>query len=119
MPWHFWRPLNAPDHWLAEAVNALWPKVSKGDLNQAEAKERLDALLRAPVIGTPRAGLIRRALAISVSNSVTVYDALYVALSEKRHIQMVTDDRRLIRQLAGDAALSRHIIWLGDIPAHS
>lgn len=109
--------LHAPDHWLAEAVNVLWSKVFKGDLAADDAEERMTVLLRAPVIGTPVAQLMPRAFAIAVARTVTVYDALYVALAEKRGIPLVTADRRLVQRLAGDKPLGERAIWLGDLPS--
>jgi predicted nucleic acid-binding protein len=111
-----WDARHAPDHWLVEAANVLWAKVFHGDLTAADAEERTTVLLRAPVIGTPIASLMTRAFAISVAQRVTIYDSLYVALAEKRGIPLVTADERLIRNLAGDAAMAKLIVWVGDIP---
>jgi predicted nucleic acid-binding protein len=108
---------HAPDHWLAEAANVLWSKVFHGDLTAADAEERIGVLMRAPVVGMPIAELMPRAFAISVACMVTIYDSLYVALAEKRDIPLVTADRRLIRQLTGDAALAKRLLWLGDMAA--
>jgi predicted nucleic acid-binding protein len=107
---------HAPDHWQAEAVNVLWSKVFKGDLTSTDAEERMMALLRAPVAGTPVAGLMPRAFAISVANAVTIYDSLYLALAEKRNISLVTADQRLIRRMSGDAAFAQRLVWVGDLP---
>jgi predicted nucleic acid-binding protein len=41
--------LHAPAHWRAEAANALWAKVFRGDLTAADAEERLLVLNRATV----------------------------------------------------------------------
>ena len=109
--------LHAPDHWLAEAVNVLWAKVFRGDLTATDAEERMAVLLRAPIVGTPIAALLPRALAISLAHMVTIYDALYVALAEKRDIPLVTADERLIRRLSGVAALGQRMIWVGDLSA--
>ena len=76
---------HAPDHWLAEAGNVLWSKFFHGDLTAVDLEERMAVLLRAPVIGTPIASLMPRALAISVACVVTIYDSLYVALAEQRY----------------------------------
>ena len=108
---------HAPDHWQAEAVNALWSKVFHGDLSAADAGERMAVLLRAPVIATPIADLMPRAFAISVERMVTIYDGLYVALAEARDIPLVTADRRLIRRLADDAALAKRVVWVADFPS--
>jgi predicted nucleic acid-binding protein len=106
---------HAPDHWHAEAVNAVWSKVYKGDLDATEAEQRMHLLQRAPVVGTPIAGLMPRAFAISVARSVTIYDSLYVALAEKLGIALITADRALLRALAPDAGLAARAIWIGDV----
>lgn len=108
---------HAPDHWLAEAANLLWSKVFKGDLTGADAAERMSVLLRAPVIGTPIAALMPRAFAISVARTVTIFDSLYVALAEKLNVPLVTADERLVRLMAGDAALGKRVVWVGDLSA--
>jgi hypothetical protein len=73
------------------------------------------ALLRAPVTGTPIAGLMPRAFVISAARMVTIYDSLYLALAEKRDIPMVTADARLIRQPSAHAGLAKPMIWLADL----
>lgn len=108
---------HAPDHWLAEAVNVLWSKVFKGDLTAADAEERMIVLLRAPVIGTPVADLMPRAFAISMAQTVTIYDSLYAALAEKLNVPLVTADERLVRRMSGDAALGKRMVWVGDLSA--
>jgi len=107
----------APDHWPAEAVNVLWAKVFRGELTVADAEERMIVLLRAPVVGVPVLDLMPRAFAISVARMVTIHDALYVALAEKRDIPLVTADERLIQGMSGDAALRQRMVWVGDLAA--
>ncbi len=107
---------HAPDHWLAETVNVLWPKVAAGDLTEADATERMAVLVRAPVIGAPLSGLMPRALAISVAHAVTIYDSLYVALAERLDIPLVSADVKLIRRLASNTAIAARTVWIGDLP---
>ena len=106
---------HAPDHWQAEAINVLWSKVFKGDLTAADAQDRMMLLSRAPIIGTPIAELMPRAFAISVANSITIYDSLYLALAEKRNIPLVTADKSLIRSMSSDAVLAKRLIWVGEL----
>ena len=106
---------HAPDHWRAEAVNVLWAKVFRGDLTAADAEERMIALLRAPVVGTPIATLAPRAFAISVAHAVTIYNSLYVALAEERDVPLVTADAKLMQRISGDAALRQRMVWVGDL----
>jgi predicted nucleic acid-binding protein len=101
--------------WLAEAANAPWPKIARGELSPKGAEERVEALIHAPMIISPIGALMMRAHAISMAHSVTIYEPLNVALAEKRGVQLVTEHRRLIRRLARDAALAGHVVWPGDI----
>ena len=112
-----WDGLHAPAHWRAETVNVLWAKVFRGDLEAADATDRMMALNRAPVADTAIAGLLPRAFAISVAHAVTIYDSLYLALAEQRDIPMVTADAKLVRRMSGVAALRQRMIWIGDLSA--
>ena len=105
--------LHAPAHWRAEAANVLWAKVFRGDLTGLEAEERLGVLMRADIIETDIAKLMPEAFSIALTSTITVCDALYVALAVSRHIPFVTADERLIRQLEGrtDATVQ----WVGSV----
>ena len=107
--------LYAPNHWRAAAVNVLWAKVFRGDLAATDGAERMAVLMRASVIDTPVAELMPRVFAISVAHSVTIYDSLYLALAEQRDIPLVTADERLVCRIAGDAALGKLMIGVGNL----
>jgi predicted nucleic acid-binding protein len=107
--------LHAPDHWQTEAVNVLWAKLVRRDLRMVDAEARMAVLLRAPIVGSPIAGLMARAFAISAARRITIYDSLYVALAEKLNVPLVTADRKLIRSLAFDQTFARRAIWVGDL----
>ncbi len=96
--------LYAPSHWQAEAVSVLSSKVIRGELTPEAAQPRLAALMRATVIETATATLIPDAFNLAVTYSVTVYDALYVALAIKKGVPLVTADEKLIRRLRGRTA---------------
>ena len=102
--------LHAPDHWLAEAVNFVWARAFRGELDAGDAAERAQALTQAPVIGAALPGLMPRAFEIATARSVTVYDALYVSLAEKLGLPLVTADRKLVRALAAGGT---SVIWIG------
>jgi predicted nucleic acid-binding protein len=106
----------APNHWLAEAVNAVWGRFHRGGISAAQAEAATGLLLNAPVSVVPIPGLMRRALAISLATSVTIYDALYLALAERRGVRMVTGDEALIRRVATNADLAGLVRWVGDLP---
>ncbi len=107
---------HAPSHWLAEAVNAVWGRCYRGGISAAQAEASAGLLLNAPVSVVPIPGLIKRAMAISLGTSVTIYDSLYLALAEQRDVRMVTADEALIRRVATMPDLARLLLWVGDLP---
>ncbi|MDT8316254.1 type II toxin-antitoxin system VapC family toxin [Roseomonas mucosa] len=108
--------LYAPDHWQAEAVNVIWSKVQFGDLTVEEAEPRVGLLLRAPIVTMPIASLMKHAFTISVGNSVTIYDSLYIAMARHHDVPFVTADARLLRKIT-DVSLRPLLRWIGDLPA--
>ncbi len=105
----------APAHWQAEAVNALWGKVHRGEWHPGIASERARALMRAPVESVPLPGLFDRALKHAIALEATIYNSLYLSLAEERGIPFVTDDRKLLRRIAQDPGLAALARWLGDM----
>jgi predicted nucleic acid-binding protein len=105
--------IHAPAHWLAEATNALWAKVARGDLPPEEVVIRAAALRQAPVRPAPLADLMEPALRLSLGHGVTVYDSLYIVLAQALGAVFVTADLRLIRKVA--PGLSTGLVrWVGD-----
>jgi len=109
------RRLVAPAHWLSESVNAVWGKAHRGEITTSKAESAAGLLLGAPVTSIPLAGLVKRALALSLATGVTVYDTLYVALAFERGVEFITADRKLARKFAGDPIGQKLIIWVGDL----
>ena len=85
--------LHAPAVAPAEVTSALRGMVRRGDLTEPVALSALAALtsLRARLFPFPP--FARRAW--ELRNTVTVYDAWYVALAEALDVPLVTADRRL------------------------
>ena len=106
-------PHFAPNHWLAEATNVLWWRTHRGELTRTDARDRLRTLCTAPIVAHPIDGLIERALELSVTHALTVYDTLYVALAERLGLPLVTADRRLVAGLESAPATSQRAIWIG------
>jgi predicted nucleic acid-binding protein len=106
--------IHAPDHWLAEAVNVLWSKVLKGDLDPHDAAERTAVLVRSPVIGVPIAGLMPQAFLLAIEHAVTVYDSLYLALAVERGVPVVTADEKLVRRFSA-TPLAHRVVWVGEL----
>ncbi len=106
--------LSAPAHWLGEAANAIWAAFRRGDLVEQEAHERAAFLAATPITSVPLERLATDAMGIAVRLGVTIYDALYLALAEKRGAMLITDDRRLLSAISGDRQLRKRAIWIGD-----
>jgi predicted nucleic acid-binding protein len=98
--------MSAPAHWQAEAVNGIWGWVHRGGISAEDAEERASRLLTAPVAIAPLGPLLGRALKLSIALGLTIYDSLYIALAEERGIPLVTNDRKLLRQMTTDPALA-------------
>jgi predicted nucleic acid-binding protein len=106
-------PLIAPDLLVAEVGNVLWKKVSRRAITRRHAQE---ALIWLPELFDrlfDSAALAPRALEIAVEHGATVYDALYVALTEAAGSDavLVTADAGL-GELAGKVGLHRQRVAL-------
>jgi predicted nucleic acid-binding protein len=105
--------LLAPDVFEVEIAHALTRAERQGRIAVGQA-----AILWADVMSTPprleRFGpLLPRAIAISSSMRVGVYDCLYVALAERAGCSLVTADDRLIRVLGAHFPF---IVSLSSLP---
>lgn len=106
--------LHAPSHWLAEAANALWAKVSVHHvLSAAEMRTRLGFLSSLPIIVAPLPDLVGMAGDLSLDLGLTVYDTLYLALAEKVGAPLITADRKLHERAS--ARFAGRLCWIGDV----
>ncbi len=65
-----------------------------------------------PIVPVSPAGVDRAALALSIQYELpTVYDAYYLIVAQRAVCDFWTDDRRLLRILAGRLPYVR---WIGD-----
>lgn len=106
------RLLAAPAFWLAEAANALWRRVQRGELTRGQAEERIDLLSAAPVQALEVPGLISEALKFACDLGHPVYDCLYLAAAVQRQGQVVTADRRFHAAAMGDVRFDTAIALL-------
>ncbi len=88
--------LWAPDLLFAEVGNIVWKKHTMQGMDLADAKAILDAVLRLPIKIVPCADLMVEAFQLATSLNRTVYDSLYVALSQRESCEFVTADERLV-----------------------
>lgn len=92
-------PLLAPDLILVETASALRRKVAEGRLPGAGAMAALDELADGPVDLVPTPPLVRRAVELADRTGISVYDACFVALADRRGVSLVTADERLARSV--------------------
>jgi predicted nucleic acid-binding protein len=109
------RDLMAPDLLWSECANGLWKWVRTGTLSKRVARERFAALRRAPVVLTPTAGLLDRALILAIDLGHPIYDCIYLALALNRGMQVVSADRRFVNAVRGHAELSGVIVLLAEM----
>ena len=107
--------LEAPDLLPVECANILWKKVRIGDLAQREATDRLDLLLRAPVVLVGSRELLDSALRLSFDLGHPVYDCLYLALAWQRRFPLVTADERLAKAVRKRRKFAASVMLLADL----
>lgn len=92
--------LVAPEIILSEVANATWLRLSKGDIGLDQAREILSELPHVFFAVVPAADLVLRALEIASELRHPVYDAMYLATSERWNAPLVTADDRLLAKTA-------------------
>jgi predicted nucleic acid-binding protein len=97
------RPLAAPSFWLVEAANALWRRVQRGELDLAEAEERIAELSCAPVDALDAQEMTPAALKLGCELKHPVYDCLYLEAAIRTGGRVVTADRRFHQAASGHA----------------
>ncbi len=87
--------------WIdVEVGNILWQKTRRQGLPPVEAEVRLAKWLAFPIDRVPAADLLPDALASSLKFGTSVYDSLYLALSERESCPFVTADERLVNAVS-------------------
>jgi predicted nucleic acid-binding protein len=87
--------LIALDMAYSEVASAIWKRLRQRTITRPEADSFLEALLESPVETFPALDLIKPAFAIAVRYDRAIYDALFVALTEKLGVPGVTADEPL------------------------
>ena len=100
--------LHAPDIWVSECANAIWKVAVKlRHMDRRAAHDAVTQLVTVPIRDAASRALLPRAYAIAVEWTITVYDALYLALAQALETQVVTADRALLRRMAGTSLAER------------
>ena len=87
---------------LAEVANAIWKRQHRGMTSAADAQKFLLALQDFPLNQESSAPLIAQAYYIAVKYDRSLYDALFVALTQTLGLQGVTADEPLFNAVHRD-----------------
>jgi predicted nucleic acid-binding protein len=109
------KALHAPEHLLLEVDNILCKRMRWRQMSPERADIVRRSLRAMPLERHPLDELLDSAFVIARDARCSVYDGLYLALALSLNARMVTDDLRLLRNMAG-GPLSQHILWIGDVP---
>jgi predicted nucleic acid-binding protein len=80
-------------------------------LSTADAQQIIAASQAVRFVVTPSAHLLDAAYRLAVAHQRTVYDSLYLALSEQEHCQFVTTDERFVNAVGSTFA---NVVWLAN-----
>jgi predicted nucleic acid-binding protein len=93
-----WR-LTAPDFMAAEAANAWWKKVRRGEMTRGQMEEAVAALFQIGIEWVALKEVMPRAARLALELRHPVYDCVYLATALSRGSALAAVDRRL-RELA-------------------
>lgn len=99
----------APDLLFAEVGNAVWKKVRRKELEEAEGRQLVKALGQVAVETVATRNLLEDALALALTAGVTVYDAMYLALAVRLETAVITGDDRFADKVAERPLLASHV----------
>lgn len=101
----------APDLINAEFGNIIWKKHTLQGLAAADAQRIIDEFRALQFTFTSTATLLDEAYRIAVKHRRTVYDSLYLALSQRENCQFVTADEKLVNAVGSPFP---SLIWVAN-----
>ena len=102
------REIRAPDLLLYEVANAL--RYHPG-FTAADVQTCIQSLFDMQIeIVAPTGFLLKRAIEIAMSEGVTCYDAIYLALAEDLAEEFITADEKLYRKLSSKRKKEVHLL---------
>ncbi|MGB2713699.1 MAG: type II toxin-antitoxin system VapC family toxin [Vicinamibacterales bacterium] len=108
------RPLVGPPILASEVTNAIFQRMRRRDISQAEAQHALTAYLDFSVRLIELPALYRYAFKFARDHDMkSTYDGLYVALAAELETTLWTDDQGLLDSV-GETFFVR---WIGDYKA--
>lgn len=88
-----------PDLFYLECANILWKYVKRFNYSPDDAREQFECLRALDLVTIAADAITESALDIALTNSISVYDACYVAVSEYTGTPLITADKKLVQQL--------------------
>ena len=92
----------APELLISECGNVFWRKHRQGDITTEEATENIKDLLELDIVLVSVSSLVQPALQLAMQHQRTVYDSLYLALSENRGCPLITSDERFFNAVGSE-----------------
>jgi predicted nucleic acid-binding protein len=105
--------LIAPDLLAAEIGNIVWKKYCFQGLAKADAEQIITSFREVDIEFTPAAELLSEALRIAMIHERTVYDSLYIALSERENCDYITADKTLVNEMSKSFPKT---VWVANWP---
>jgi predicted nucleic acid-binding protein len=93
-----------PEFCLLECTNVIWKHTRFNGMPQAVAEDVLNVLQSMPLATVPSERLLMVALQIAFTNTLSVYDCVYIALARDLQCPLVSLDRMQRR-----AAQAEHV----------
>jgi len=87
----------APDLMLVESANVLLRKKRRGEITSDEAEAIIEVITSLPVRIESHTSLLAAAFSLADEHHLTVYDALYLALTKRYGGRLLTCDEQLAR----------------------
>lgn len=78
---------------MKEVANSLWRKVKQGEMEPDVALALIGKVPKIVKIDS-QSPLLTRAFKIALRYSITIYDALYIALAENKKYELITCDKK-------------------------
>ena len=92
--------LVAPAFLQVEVANILWKKARNLEIPKGDVPILFGSMMNTAIQFVPDADLLPAALDLATQFNRTVYDSLYLALSERESCPFVTADERLVNAVA-------------------
>lgn len=99
----------APELIIAEFANVIWYKIVRKEISRKIGRESIADFLKLPINTVSHESLVEASFKLACENNITVYDALYCALSYKLRCPLTTADRKLANSMKSTAIVTKII----------